>query len=363
MVLFLDHITKIFGKRVVAVDDLTLKLEKGVFMGLLGPSGCGKTTTLRIVAGLEKPTKGKVYINNKDVTELPAEERNVSLAFQFPVIYPMSVSENIAFPLRVRKWSEADINARVKEIAEFMGISELLTKYPSQLTLAEKQKVALARAFAREADIYMLDEPLSAVDPFTRMELRRKLREAKEKFGYTIIYVTHDQAEAMTLCDVVAVMSEGRLLQYDTPANIYSRPAHTFVAWFIGNPGMNLIESEVESSNGELSLLLGKVVKYSLEEYESQLAKLVGKKVIFGIRPEDIAISTKKVEGKEWVPSVCSLIEGFSANLMIVHAKIGDSNLRVKCPIMPLKEGQEIWLHLPKSKISLFDQETKRRIF
>src|ERR1044072_8618904 len=241
------NVTKTFGG-VCVVDDLSHQVRDGEFIVLLGPSGCGKTTTLRMLAGLENATSGDILINDERINDVPTQHRDLAMVFQSYALYPhMTIAENIGYPLRVRKLDKADRAARVQRVAAMLEIESLLERKPRQLSGGERQRVALARAIVREPRAYLMDEPLSNLDARLRVQMRGELKRLQHQLGTTTIYVTHDQAEAMTLVSRVAVMKKGRLQQFDTPMNIYNCPANRFVAEFVGSPSMNFIEGVIET--------------------------------------------------------------------------------------------------------------------
>lgn len=349
---FLDHVTKIFGRKVVAVDDLTLEIPDGALVGLLGPSGCGKTTTLRIIAGLEKPTKGRVYFDDEDVTDKEPRERNVAMVFQFPVLYPtVTVFENIALPLRASKMPEDQVKREVKRIAELMNITDFLDMKPGKLDIGIRQKIALAKALIRDPTIFLLDEPLTVIDPKLRIELRTKLKEIQLNLKKSMIYVTHDQTEALTLAEKIAVMNEGKILQYDTPENLYHKPKNSFVGWFIGNPGMNLIECSVSQSDGGVLLYTEGGFRYELPGFPG--IRLPGK-VVLGIRPEYVSVY-KPGRGME---AKCVHVE-HAGNRLILHLDLYDRSIKVKIPLgFAVKPGDKVSVNFSKEKIRLFDAST-----
>src|ERR671912_21594 len=241
------NVTKHFGAT-SAVDDLSLEIRDGEFIVLLGPSGCGKTTTLRMLAGLESVTSGEILIDGERVNDVPTQHRDLAMVFQSYALYPhMTIAENIGYPLRVRKIEKTERAERVNRVAAMLEIESLLDRKPRQLSGGERQRVALARAIVREPRAYLMDEPLSNLDARLRVQMRGELKRLQHQLGTTTIYVTHDQAEAMTLASRVAVMRKGRLQQFDTPMNIYNQPANKFVAEFVGSPSMNFIEGELEA--------------------------------------------------------------------------------------------------------------------
>jgi len=358
---FLDKVTKIFktGKTpVVAVKDVTLEIPEKTFVGLLGPSGCGKTTTLRIIAGLEKPSSGRVYFDNVDVTDWEASKRNVAMIFQFPALYPtLSVYENIALPLRASKISEQQIKAQILEVAEFLGIKDYLNLKVTKLDINLRQKIAIAKVMVRDPSIFILDEPLTVVDPKARVELRTKLKEIQLKLGKPMIYVSHDQSEVMTLSDKIAVMNQGEILQYDAPENLYNKPRNTFIGWFIGNPGMNFIDCELTEEFDRVYLTTRNGFKYDIS-YLSNVYDIARsyKRVIFGIRPEHITLSTKGIKAK------CLYAEKFG-NITILHIETYGEKVRAKIPQNTnVKIGDEIYIDFNKEKVTLFDPETRKAI-
>src|SRR5436190_3512703 len=249
MSISLQHLSKSFGADYV-VDDLSLEIADGEFVVLLGPSGCGKTTTLRMIAGLEQATSGDILIDSRRVNDLPPQKRDVAMVFQSYALYPhMSVAENVGYPLRVRKLSPEEIRRQVGQVAVRLEIEPLLDRKPRELSGGERQRVALARAIIRQPRAFLMDEPLSNLDARLRLQMRGELKHLQGQLGTTTVYVTHDQAEAMTLGHRVAVMNRGKLQQFDTPLTIYNQPANRFVAEFVGSPAMNFIEGHFDKSN------------------------------------------------------------------------------------------------------------------
>ena len=288
----LNHITKSFGRRkVIAVNDVTLEIPSDHFVVLLGPSGCGKSTTLRMIAGLEKPDQGEIRINDRVVNDVPPQRRNLPFVFQNYALYPhMSVANNIGFPLKMQKVSRTEIQKRVTDVGQTLGLGELLERYPAQLSGGERQRVALGRAIIRNPGAFLLDEPLSNLDAQLRGDMRLELAQLQKRLQATFIFVTHDQVEAMTLADKIAVMRNGVLHQYANPDEIYHQPADRFVGGFIGSPMMNFIEGKIEHEgsstvlkSSDLSLILGPIADIRVNQ---------GQDVILGIRPEHFVISS-----------------------------------------------------------------------
>ena len=246
MSVLFNQVSKVFADGTVALDKLNLEFDKGEFIVLLGPSGSGKTTACRILAGLEEATQGSVSVDDRDITRLPPRERNMSMVFQNYALYShKTVYENIAYPLRVRKIDKGNIDSQVKKTANVLQIEELLDRRPSQLSGGQAQRVAVARALVWNPDICLMDEPLSNLDALLRLQTRTELKRLHDKMGHTFVFVTHDQEEAMTLGTRIAVLNQGKLVQFDIPRRVYHEPATRFVAEFIGRPAMNIIEGEI----------------------------------------------------------------------------------------------------------------------
>jgi multiple sugar transport system ATP-binding protein len=287
-----SDVRKVFEGGAVAVDDFNLEIADGEFLVLVGPSGSGKTTVLRITAGLEDATAGDVTIGGAVVNDVPPMDRNIAMVFQNYALYPhMKVRDNMAFGLKLHKVPKKEIRTRVQSAAEMLGIDELLDRKPAQLSGGQRQRVAMGRAIVREPDAFLMDEPLSNLDAKLRVEMRAYLATLHQRLQTTTLYVTHDQTEAMTMGDRVAVMRDGRLQQVDRPQALYERPANLFVAAFIGSPAMNLVSSRVTASNGDLCVELGGtslVLPRALVARRPGLAEYLGREVVLGIRPEDL---------------------------------------------------------------------------
>jgi len=277
----LRNITKVFAGDVVAIDDVSLDIPDGEFIALVGPSGCGKSTLLRTIAGLEEVTAGEIQIGGRDVTDLAPRHRDIAMVFQSYALYPhMSVRQNLGYGLRVRRMPKAEIRARVDEIAALLGLTDLLERKPAQLSGGQRQRVAMGRAIVRQPQAFLMDEPLSNLDAKLRVGMRASLAQLHQQLGVTTVYVTHDQVEAMTLGQRVAVMRDGLILQVDTPQVLYEQPRDLFVAGFIGSPAMNLVEATIADGDVRLGQLTVKLDPSRRPE------GLESGPVILGIRPE-----------------------------------------------------------------------------
>jgi len=357
----LDHLSKYFGS-VRAVDDLNLEIKDGEFVALLGPSGCGKTTTLLMIAGIYKPTKGRIYFDDVDITELPPKDRNVGMVFQSYALYPhMKVYDNIAFPLKLKKMPKDEIDRRVRSVAKMLQIDHLLDRYPRQLSGGQQQRVALARALVKDACVLLMDEPLSNLDAKLRIMMRAEIKRLQKELKITTIYVTHDQVEAMSMADRIAVLNEGKLQQYSTPDELYNKPVNVFVAGFIGAPPMNLIDATFKVESDGYYIDAGSF-KLKLREDLGEIVRkhLSSSEIIFGVRPEHIEISTVKqpntIEGTVYV------LEPLGRDL-IINVKTGDHIIKaVARPGINLTPSQKIWLVIDYDKIHIFDKKTERAI-
>jgi multiple sugar transport system ATP-binding protein len=286
-----EHVAKIYPDGTQAVHDLELEIQDGELMVLVGPSGCGKTTALRMLAGLEEITDGEIKIGDRVVNDLTPRDRDIAMVFQSYALYPhMTVYDNLAFGLKLHKVPKQEIKDRVQRAAKILQIEDFLKRKPRALSGGQRQRVAMGRAIVREPQAFLMDEPLSNLDAKLRVQVRAEIHQLQRRLGVTTIYVTHDQVEAMTMGDRVAVMNAGNLQQVDTPQVLHDQPLNEFVAGFIGSPSINLVESQLAKNNGNLEVTLGEhklTVDDQLARNRSGLADYVGKKVILGIRPED----------------------------------------------------------------------------
>lgn len=354
----LKNLSKHFGK-VKAVNNFNLEINDGEFVALLGPSGCGKTTTLLMIAGIYKPTTGDIYFGEKIVNEVLPKDRKIGMVFQSYALYPhMTVLDNIVFPLKLQKTPRDERERRANEVAELVQIEELLDRKPAQLSGGQQQRVALCRALVKKPDILLLDEPLSNLDAKLRTLMRAELKRLQKRLGITTIFVTHDQVEAMTMSDKIALLQLGELQQYSSSDELYNRPENLFVAGFIGSPPMNLIDVFLEQAEEQFLLKN----EYITVDIPSKIGKLIQSRsqdneIVLGIRPEDIKIDHKK--GKE---AEVYVIEPMGMQVLVT-AKLG--NLQIKVLTVPpfiKKMGENVKLHFNTNKIHLFDKNTERSL-
>jgi multiple sugar transport system ATP-binding protein len=326
-----ERVTKRFGAH-HAADGITLDVESGECLVLLGPSGCGKTTLLRLLAGLEPLDSGEIWIGDRRVDQLEPARRDVAMVFQNYALYPhLSVFDNIAFPLRTRGVESAEIDRRVREAAARVGLAELLARKPAQLSGGQQQRVALARAIVRNPTVYLMDEPLSNLDAQLRLQTRTELKRLHRELGTTMIYVTHDQSEAMTLGGRIAIMQRGAIVQIGAPLDLYRQPVNAFVGTFLGSPPMNLIES---SRNGAT--------------------------VKTGVRAEDVAVSGTPVAGFD--PASVIVIEPMGSETLLTLDYRGQRLIARVSGDARFEPGQTVWVHLPPERILVFDASGDRTL-
>jgi multiple sugar transport system ATP-binding protein len=348
------NVTKHFGGTSV-VEDLSLEIHDGEFVVLLGPSGCGKTTTLRMLAGLESVTSGDIFIEGERVNDVPTQHRDVAMVFQSYALYPhMTIAENIGYPLRVRKIKKTERAARVNRVAAMLEIESLLERKPRQLSGGERQRVALARAIVREPRAYLMDEPLSNLDARLRVQMRGELKRLQHQLGTTTIYVTHDQAEAMTLASRVAVMKKGRLQQFDTPMNIYNRPANRFVAEFVGSPSMNFVDGKIDRETG-MFVSDSLHIPLSASQMMSELSGHA--QLTMGIRPEHIQVSVQPQDGALEASVYVTELMG---NETFVFLSVGANRLIARAPADFRAELEsKVWLRIATERAHFFDPNGK----
>jgi multiple sugar transport system ATP-binding protein len=367
----LVNVQKSFGT-VKILHDISIGLRDGEFLVLVGPSGCGKSTLMNIIAGLEDPSGGSVRLEGRDITQVPPAERNISMVFQSYALYPsMTVAKNIEFPLEMRKVDKAVRVERVKSVAKLLQIEHLLERKPRQLSGGQRQRVAIGRALAREPKLYLFDEPLSNLDAQLRVDMRTEIKKLHQRLKATIVYVTHDQIEAMTLATRIAVMKGGVLQQLGTPHEVYNRPANTFVAGFMGSPRMNLVKARLEQRGTGLALAIqnGNAAAVAIdlppEVVTPALAQRAGAEVIAGIRAEAVTLATEAMVAgpqQRFVNARIEVIEPTGADTLVV-VDLGGHEFTVRLdPDLPLAPGQDARFLVDLGKLVCFDVQSEMLI-
>lgn len=359
----LKGVEKVYPNGFKAVHGIDLEIKDGEFMVLVGPSGCAKSTTLRMVAGLEEISGGTISIDDKVVNDIPPKDRGIAMVFQNYALYPhMTVYENMGFSLKMKKTPKNIIDEKVREAAKILDIEDLLDRKPKELSGGQRQRVAVGRAIVRDPKVFLFDEPLSNLDAKLRVHMRVQLSQLHQRLKSTMIYVTHDQVEAMTMGDRICVMNLGKIMQVDTPLNVYQYPANKFVAGFIGSPPMNFIEGEVIETNNNIQIKI-KEVKLKLPvDKAKNLKDHIGKKVWFGIRPEDITIENS--DGENTMKGKVKVIE-FMGNEAFVYSQIGDEEFISKVDFLGakvLKNGSECFFSINMEKCHIFDYDSEKNI-
>jgi multiple sugar transport system ATP-binding protein len=355
-----DHVTKRFDG-VLAVNDLDLNVMDGEFLVLVGPSGCGKSTALRCLAGLEEITSGRIIIGERDVTYLDPKDRDIAMVFQNYALYPhMSVRDNMAFGLKLRHMDKQDIRRRVDEAAEILGIAPLLDRKPRALSGGQRQRVALGRAIVREPQCFLMDEPLSNLDAKLRVQTRAEISKLQKRLGTTTVYVTHDQVEAMTMGDRIAVMSAGVLQQLDTPQNLYDHPANRFVATFIGSPAMNIFPGVITANGAGPTITAGDLHLKLPPERAERVMGLSGKPVLVGVRPEHMELleySEHAGQGND-IKLPVELVESLGSEALL-HVRGPEETIVARVdPRVRLAPGDIADLAVDTTQLHLFDPET-----
>ena len=359
--ILIEKVTKRFGD-FVAIDDVSLTVEDQEFVVLLGPSGCGKTTLLRAIAGLGMADEGRISIGGRDVTYLPPRERQISMVFQSYAIFPhMKVYDNIAFGLKMNKLDKKEIERRVGRAAELLHIEGMLDRYPNKMSGGQRQRVAVARAIAMEAKVLLMDEPLSNLDALLRLEMRAELKKLLREIGATTIYVTHDQIEALSMGDRIAVMKDGIIQQFDHPNTVYDLPSNWFVGSFIGNPPMNFMSGQVQRHNGQTQVNIGDFHLTPEAGMQGELARLDGRRILLGIRAENMETLAEPMADS--LPVEVQVVEPLgSQNLLTVE--IGRDIVKVAThPNFMVSPGQMVYLRFPADKIRWVDPESERVLY
>jgi len=355
----LERVSTYFGK-VHAVDDIELTIADREFMVLLGPSGCGKTTLLRSVAGLEQIHAGRIVIGDREVTDLPPRKRDIAMVFQSYAVFPhLSVFENIAFGLRMKKVPSAEVKRRVESAAELLHIGELLERHPAAVSGGQRQRVAVARAIAMESGVILMDEPLSNLDALLRIEMRAELKRLLREIKATTIYVTHDQVEALSMGDRIAVMRAGKIIQVGNPLEVYDAPADRFVGGFIGNPPMNFLPARLERADGGLAAIMGGAGRLAIADPAVELVERAGQDVLVGIRAENIEVTRPDDEAAAGgVPARCLVVEPLGSHNLLTLA-LGESQLKATTrPDYQVAPDEVLSLHIDARHIRWLDAQT-----
>lgn len=355
----LKGITKVYDGDVKAVDNIDVNVEDQEFVVLVGPSGCGKSTTLRMIAGLEDITSGELTIDGKVVNDVPPKDRDIAMVFQNYALYPhMSVYDNMAFGLKIRKFPKEEIEQRVRDAAKILDIEELLDRKPKALSGGQRQRVAVGRAIVRKPKVFLFDEPLSNLDAKLRVQMRAEISALHSRLKATMIYVTHDQIEAMTMADKIVVMKFGVIQQVGSPLELYNKPANKFVAGFIGSPPMNFLNVKIVMDGDDMYADEGDFRIKLSAKHKKLLKSYVGKDMVFGIRPEDLTCVDKAVDG-ETINAEVTVVEPLGAE---THVYLNTKNHQIIARIEPsvqLKVGQKISLTPDLSIVTFFDGETE----
>lgn len=366
----LQNVYKRYSPTQVSVKDFNLDIQDREFLVLVGPSGCGKSTTLRMIAGLEEISEGDLYIGDTRMNDVAPKDRDIAMVFQSYALYPhMNVYENMAFGLKLRKFSKSDIDQRIREAARILDIEHLLDRKPKALSGGQRQRVALGRAIVREPKVFLMDEPLSNLDAKLRVQMRTEIAKLHQRLNTTIIYVTHDQTEAMTMGDRIVVMKDGMIQQVATPTEIYNRPVNQFVASFIGSPGMNFLKGSLSEQDGKIHFV-AEGIDVIFPDDKAQVLRqkgYVGKQVTFGIRPEDIYSDTQFIEANPFHSSITAdidVVENMGSELYVYYNNVANSQMIARVDAREgLKPRMKVTLGMDLSKCHVFDAETEIAVF
>ena len=359
----IEDLSKNFGTTEV-LKKINLEIDEGNFLVLLGPSGCGKSTLLNIIAGLESINEGSVYIDDYNVSKVEPKDRNIAMVFQSYALYPsMNVRENMIFGLKQAKTSKEKIQEQLEKVSKFLQVDQLLERKPSQLSGGQRQRVAIGRALVREPRIFLFDEPLSNLDAKLRVEMRREIKKLHQQLKTTVVYVTHDQTEAMSLGTNIAIMNHGVIQQNGTPENIYNKPNNTFVADFIGSPSMNLIAGSLKQNSDKTSFIAeGSNLEIPINDYRfKEKSNLSNKEVFFGVRPEHIF--SKKFNESDFEITLSAELSEYIGHEQIVTFNYSNQEILAKFPsISKIELNKELNLYFDLTQISIFDKNSKERI-
>ena len=353
----LSKVSKMFGKQVTAVDNVNLNIPDGEFIVIVGPSGCGKTTTLRMIAGLEEITSGIINIGDKVVNDVPPKDRDIAMVFQNYALYPhMTVFQNMGFGLKLRKVPKAEIKKQVQDTAELLGIDQLLSRKPKTLSGGQRQRVAVGRAIVRNPKVFLFDEPLSNLDAKLRITMRAELKTLHQRLKTTTIYVTHDQAEAMTLGDRICVMYDGVVQQVAAPMEVYDKPANRFVAGFLGTPPMNFFDGQVQLENGQARFVTGDDAVLLPERLRKMLENRKNPNVILGIRPEHFSIQPQPEQQQSKLQCTVKVVEPLGDCTEVYLSSSSQNNIIASLdPHVNFSTSQRLEIFIDIDKVHLFE--------
>jgi len=359
----LKNVSKVYSQNVTAVSNVSLEIKNKEFVVLVGPSGCGKSTTLRMIAGLEEVSEGEIYIGERMVNSVPPKDRNIAMVFQNYALYPhMTVYENMAFALKLRRYPKSDIDERVRETAEILGITKHLNKRPKALSGGERQRVAVGRAIVRKPLVFLFDEPLSNLDAKLRIQMRTEINKLHTRLQTTMIYVTHDQVEAMTMGTRIAVMKEGIINQVADPITLYDNPVNKFVAGFIGSPPMNFMDGKIVKKEDKFFFDEGNFTVKIKDDMRQKLESYIDKEIIFGIRPENVhdKLFVQYASPEDTITATCEVIEPMGAEVFL-YLNSGKHTFvaRVEGHNKPAI-NQDMELVLEMSRAHFFDPSTEK---
>ncbi len=359
----LKNVVKRYGS-VSVVNDLSIEIQDKEFAVLVGSSGCGKSTALRMIAGLETITSGEIYIGDTLVNDMAPRDRDIAMVFQNYALYPhMNVRENMGFGLKIRKISEAEIDARVQEAADILGLTELLDRKPKELSGGQRQRVAVGRAIVRKPKVFLFDEPLSNLDAKLRVAMRAEISKLHRRLGATMIYVTHDQVEAMTMANRIFIMNKGVVQQSGVPMEVYSRPVNRFVAGFIGSPAMNFFDARLLNEAGQLFIDGGSFRVAMPDALRAKLMTHAGKEVVFGVRPEDISLHQPGTDQSNMISATADVVELLGSEIF-AHLSCEAHSLvaRMAVPAQPIGVGDTVQIDFKMANTHVFDKNTSDAI-
>jgi multiple sugar transport system ATP-binding protein len=359
----LKNVVKRYGS-VSVVNDLSIEIQDKEFAVLVGSSGCGKSTALRMIAGLETITSGEIYIGDTLVNDMAPRDRDIAMVFQNYALYPhMNVRENMGFGLKIRKISEAEIDARVQEAADILGLTDLLERKPKELSGGQRQRVAVGRAIVRKPKVFLFDEPLSNLDAKLRVAMRAEISKLHRRLGATMIYVTHDQVEAMTMANRIFIMNKGVVQQSGVPMEVYSQPVNRFVAGFIGSPAMNFFDARLLNVAGQLFIDGGSFRVAMPDTFRASLMAHAGKEVVFGVRPEDISLHQPGTDDSNTIRATADVVELLGSEIF-AHLSCEAHTLvaRMAVPKQPISVGDTIQIDFKMANTHVFDKNTSDAI-